>query len=621
MQSKPESSNVLYLAFNGHQINGPFFPPLGGPAYSWVAYCNVYDIDSTYIGVRVDKWKSTLNVPAANPNLLSEADKIEIFNIVVKKFEIFDINVTTLKNVYEAASGKRHVCIITARPTPDEFNYLTINNDETENSPWPYSYRRFLLGYTTNSGNRRYYSNFIPMGFAANTDDLLTSINPFGRNEKLETFAFVNGNAAVSVEERANVYAITDANKYLQLTQSNWDERVSNKRIAETIVHEIGHNFILEHDGDNNDEYYRGHDIWGTLMGSPDDDKHLAQWDKGEYKSSDNNQNDVVIIARNIDLLKRPKNKNSLVLSSDFADFEKDEWPQELGYNIRNITSSDVITTAGGSKAIEGMIGFPYDFDILKILLKGGSKYRFWIDRSTNQDKYSMLDVEMNILNCHCHESKSNNPQCNAGNLPTIYPKDLSSDKIHCISYKSKLDSTKFDYKKHPENDGYKTVLMDIDLKYTSIVYLQIRGGKNKTPSDGWSRYGSVGKYNLQITAFGKVSGNDPSTFLPSKVTPKSRCEDFYYCNSSQIKKIPLYIQDQSESGDGNIDEANIIKVGVCEDGDGIVKKFLVYGQPVGKDAPEEAEKFYLPITKDQLNRKQEFVTGHEDWESEKETV
>lgn len=81
--------------------------------------------------------------------------------------------------------------------------------------------------------------------------------------------------------------------------------------IAETVSHEVGHNFGLSHDGQGTTEYYPGHDQYGSqstssqywysvgswcpIMGSSSG-RSICQWSKGEYYDSTNTQDDIAII-------------------------------------------------------------------------------------------------------------------------------------------------------------------------------------------------------------------------------------------------------------------------------------------------------------------------------------
>ncbi|HYG94302.1 MAG TPA: fibronectin type III domain-containing protein [Nocardioides sp.] len=75
----------------------------------------------------------------------------------------------------------------------------------------------------------------------------------------------------------------------------------TTKSIADTVSHEVGHNFGLDHDGLGKEEYYQpeleDHDGWGPLMGAPDN-VPLSQWSNGDYGGT-RDQDDIAVIARN----------------------------------------------------------------------------------------------------------------------------------------------------------------------------------------------------------------------------------------------------------------------------------------------------------------------------------
>ena len=71
-----------------------------------------------------------------------------------------------------------------------------------------------------------------------------------------------------------------------------------NQDRAEVTSHEIGHALGLRHDGatgSNATNYYRGHGEWCTIMGAGYSDD-ITQWNKGEYATSNNSQDDIEII-------------------------------------------------------------------------------------------------------------------------------------------------------------------------------------------------------------------------------------------------------------------------------------------------------------------------------------
>ncbi len=68
--------------------------------------------------------------------------------------------------------------------------------------------------------------------------------------------------------------------------------------IAETISHEVGHNFGLGHDGKGAEPYYEGHGIWAPIMGFSDF-RPVSHWSDGAYTGATSSQDDVSLIASN----------------------------------------------------------------------------------------------------------------------------------------------------------------------------------------------------------------------------------------------------------------------------------------------------------------------------------
>ena len=644
MQTKPDSNYTIYLCFDGITLTGPApfgFPPgLFGGAWSWVQYVNLVDIDGTYIGFNISNYLNTLSFPPATNEAQNQRN--EIINRVKKYFEIFDVNITDERPVFDNTPAEnRHMAIITQRPTAEEFNSLL--NDKTEESYFSYSYRRFLLGVDPRTNND--LPGMIDIMLQNPTYIRMATWSIFGftapdsyHYQKTFGFGDVSFNwPSIVFSDNFNF----KSSVYISLHTSEENRRLEYRgftrdvppdtaeTISKTIAHELGHQFPFKghrdnsgHDGNLNGDfangdydYYFGHNNWGPIMGNPKVGTQLIQWSKGEYNNATNKvDDDISLINKDLPLIKKPKKSMSPLsyTQKDSIHFESKYWDKSLGYNVRILTKNDVeeIKENGRTqKIIKGLIGFPYDFDIIKMVLPPGT-YTFTINPFFEENQATMLDPKLEILNCHCQESKEdNNPACNQNDLPSFYPSDINQNKMQCICFNDNIEYGQSI--SSPENDGFYTVSVTSTLKNRGIIYLRIKGDKNRTPSDGWSRYGSLGEYYLKIKRSHEGAfSNDPSTFLSNNILPKVRCEDFNTCAG----QILLYTEDETGGPIGNPNEEHFIELNIVKNGQKEIKKFLVYGQPLSMDTLDRNGKFYLPVIIDGECKKQEFITGGE-WE------
>lgn len=645
MQTKSNSNYTIYLCFDGLTLTTPvgLTTNIFGSAWSWIQYANVVDLDGTYTAFNIFNYVNTLSFPAATESARNQRN--EIINRVKKYFEIFDVNITDESSIfYNTPIENRRMAIITKRPTVEEFNSLL--DDKTEESYFPYSYRRFLLGV-----NPVYYRDTPAMIDIMLQNPVTIRMAPWDSSgftapksmQNQKTWGFGDTSIAwpsivFSDKNEQSVYMDLAAPKQeRKLDHRGFIRTLESDRIEQisiTIAHELGHQFPFKghrdgggHDGnlDGNQaigayDYYFGHNNWGPIMGGPAFGTQLAQWSKGEYNSATNKiDDDISVINKELPLIKKPKKSMPALAytQNESIKFEDAYWDKNLGYNVRVLTKNDtaeIKENGNNKKIIKGLIGFPYDFDIIKMVLPPGI-YTFTINPFFDENQATMLDPKLEILNCRCQESKEdNNPQCNQDNLPSFFPSDIDQNKMQCIcfndfaGYISSISS--------PLNDGFFTVSLRHELKNRQIVYLKIQGDKNRTPSDGWSRYGSLGEYYLKITRnWNNTYSEDPSTFLSNNILPKSRCQEFYVCNGKTI----LYTEDESGGPQGNENEEHFIELSTVLNGEIVNQKFLVYGQPIDKDTvtdtPEYKGRLFLTVIINGECKKQEFITGG-DWES-----
>ena len=388
-------------------------------------------------------------------------------------------------------------------------------------------------------------------------------------------------------------------------------------QIASAIAHEVGHVLGLQHQGDlrNNSRdgsnyygvEYQHESDWCPVMGrSRRSDQGLSQWTDGLYPSAWSlvgEQNDIETMMISWGLKKRPPYINYNIRTNFGI-------PKKLPRLARIITKEDIISAPNGDKAIEGMIGHPYDYDILKIILEAG-QYSFSIDSSIPANKVGVtLDPNMTNLYCECelNKEKSNidisNSDAFQGEWPTnaVFKKiGFDRDETH-IRFDGRIDSSKF-----------KTSKFDLNLDKTTLVYIKICGDwqdpvdETKLANEvgkGYGQYGSMGRYYL------KFEGKDPLGSKDDPI-PNTHCEIFQYCNT----KVALLVQDsKDESIEGDPEGIHTKELNCILNGNTIQRKFLVYGEPKPQDytPPANEKKFYITILDPDSNecKKQEFIVG-----------
>jgi hypothetical protein len=596
MQTKPDANTVILICKDRYISDNPSLFGLSQKA-------NDYDIDGDNIKFTPSKWIKKVTFPGIkSPTTLSNIN--DIIKFIGKKFEIFDINVTDEISIFNSKPIKnRYLCMLVEKPSGVELQGLI--NNRSENAILPYSFRRWLLGSPTSMVRGDIFLNnklwaglaFSDVGgFAVNSVSMsLTNIT------QEDKFCVVFTNKSPTILDWGRVEWFPNP----ETIDNDW------KYIALVAAHEIGHIFGLAHDtrggspySNDDASYYRGHGVWTPIMGWTRNGNTLQQWAKNDYSLNTNSEDDILIISEQSDFIKPPsKNKGLRQESLKFFENNSDYCWDDKGYNIRTISNKDLVS----SRYIEGMIGFPYDFDLLKFVLPHGT-YDFTIDSDSVNNPGSILDIQIDYINCNCEKSKEKiSVKCDQDKLPGIYP---SNSTCQCRPYDPCLSSSYSRSREFGMDDGFKNVTAKITIENTSIVYLRIRGGKDKTPNDGWSRYSSVGKYRLEV----KKNGVVPN--FGTEDLPVCNCEEFYYCKDGRNEKIILYTQEQGESkGTANQAGAHIRETTAIVNGESKTAKFLVYGPPVSINTPDEpGKKFYLPIINNGICMKQEFVVG-QDWE------
>lgn len=624
MQSKPTASTILYINFDGYHLTKSAYPILVGEWNLFTQngvqrvpnsnlppeYTDILDPNDPII-TNFFKQLDDLYVPPLNLyQQYSNQDLKDIWEYVSYGLEIFDINVTTDRSVYENAGGKKYMTIVSFKPDP-----IFIKNPafwgETFGLPDKgISWKRFLCG-----GHR--YS----MGGQSYT----TRPEPIPIN-------FVFDSSSV-IQYRVNQEGLTE------LIFQDWFSKYifSKEAIAHNIIHEFGHlsfkHGVLNHDGQGSQDYYIGHNGWYPIMGIRQEifqksivqggaqgqqtsfqfenissKNKISQWSKGEYQNATQaGVDDIEILGKRYQWTKAPYNKKNPTYKKCYD--EKRKARSIIYSDFHENTDTVHSYLSENTKTIEGMIGYSYDFDILKIILKKG-KYKFEIT-TANQ---SHFDPKVEVLRCSCERKSGSSITCSK--VGENFPKDIN-DNFLCINYldcdpKSSNRNVLYPGYRNYRNDDERTYFVRIDLEYTTLLYLKISGNKKpeSEPPDGvkgYTSYGSVGKYFLEIKK--ELSDATEEDFACTVIPPAARCERYNLCG----KEIFLLVQDSNMSQNtGNENEAHTIQQSIVINGklSPQQRKFLVYAPAIDIGAEEQEGKFYLPALIDGTFQKQEFIVS-----------
>ncbi len=632
MQSKPGASTVFYLNFDGYHIKKSEYPILiammnqftqGGlqivPDLNITLSQSYIDILGQDHPVITDYYKQLddLYVPPLNfYKQYPDQDLKDLWEYVSYGLETFDINVTTDKSVYENAGGKKYMSIISFKPDP---TFITTPNFWGETfglTDYGISWKRFLCGdYRYDVAGQTYPINPepIPVNFIFDSAFPIQYQIQAGQTPSLAQLKFQN--------------------PFFKLIKSK-------ESIAHTILHEFGHLSkkygMLHHDGQGTKDYYDGHNGWFPIMGRrPELDQkiildesvqgfqskfpffnvpsanRISQWSKGEYQSATQTDDDINILGKRYKWNKEPYNKINPEYKKCYDGKRK----------ARSIITSDFKVNTNNvhtyldsnTKTIEGMIGYSYDFDILKIILKKG-RYKFEITTS-NQ---SPFDPKVEILRCVCERKSSSSITCNK--VGENFPQNIENN-FSCINYvdcdpKSSNRNILYPGYRNYKNENVRLYSVEILLDYTTLLYLKISGNKKPDseppdPNTGYTPYGSIGKYFLEIK---KTDTSDAveEDFACTIIPPAARCEKYDICDG---KKVFLLVQDNNMAQeDGNDNEAHIIEQSIIINGkiSPQERRFLVYGPAIEIDATEEEGKLYFQVIIDNQPKKQEFIVSKE---------
>ena len=243
--------------------------------------------------------------------------------------------------------------------------------------------------------------------------------------------------------------------------------------VAETISHEVGHNFGLVHDGDssvNGDNYYRGHGNWAPIMGSGTGP--VIQWSDGGYSGATNYTTDSQGNSVRI-----PLQDDVAIINSNGAPYRSDDASNTIG-------SAGPVPVAGTLGT--GIIETRADVDVFALGQCNGP-----VEITASPAPVSPnLDIKLDVLNASNQVLDSDDPHSD------------KSDRFTATGLGAQV------------NVADATGL---------TLFARVDGVGNGTPDNDYDDYGSIGRYTLDVVCGadvpGKVSGLAASSSAPTTAT------------------------------------------------------------------------------------------------------
>lgn len=222
---------------------------------------------------------------------------------------------------------------------------------------------------------------------------------------------------------------------------------------AHTAAHEVGHTFGLHHDGDTTHEYSAGHDNWFPLMGSSAN--AVGQFSMGEYANANNHEDDLAIIATHGAPLRSDDRSNGMMLAESLPT----------------------------GTLVDGVISTRGDQDVFVVNHNCTTSLTA---RATGVGAGASLDMSVTVLDASGKQVAYDDPTSGQSLLRPATPTGM---------------------------DASATVAS----APSGLYYVRIDGvSKGEPVNSGYSDYGSVGEYQLAVSA---CDGTLPASTMPTPYT------------------------------------------------------------------------------------------------------
>ena len=370
---------------------------------------------------------------------------------------------------------------------------------------------------------------------------------------------------------------------------------------------------------------------WSPIMTHDSNLKPLQQWSKGEYTCANNQEDDISKIGTKAGFLKnKPQNINNSSNMFGGSSVKAIKHRMVTRQDFKNVSSLPVYT----GPVLEGIIGYPYDVDYLKILLDAGE----YTIRSVYV-KNSMLDVKLSLMDPTSELNKernkiSSNEMNECKNKISTYPSGAKFECFACDLNASGLAVSS------PSNTT-EVAGLKFTLNKKSFVHIAVEGAASDGSLDsdpakdqaagknGYSKYGSVGKYYIAGIDKSKVS-NDLSLYPPCYLNYYSSGNAAIPAGSDRIlpdmsmttkdgdfvAKTGFYIQESGDDDTINGGKTNVYKLFTSFNGSLLETKFITDFREymVGYEVdPEKHSYFHAPSRNENSKGKSSMIEFYMD--------